>query len=149
MSEHTAKIEWQRGDAEFTYQTYSRNHTVTFANGHVVESSAAADFMGDPEKVDPETMFVASLSNCHMLTFLAIAAKKRLVVESYVDNASGVLGTLENKKMAMTTVTLRPAIVFGGDTTPDAATIDDMHHKSHEHCFIANSVSCAVNVEPA
>lgn len=149
MSEHTATIEWQRGDAEFTYPTYSRNHTVTFANGHVVESSAAADFLGDPDKVDPEAMFVASLSNCHMLTFLAIAAKKRLVVESYVDHASGVLGTLENKKMAMTTVTLRPEVVFGDETTPDPDTINDMHHKAHEYCFIANSVSCAVEVEPA
>ncbi|MEM9916216.1 MAG: OsmC family protein [Planctomycetota bacterium] len=149
MSEHTATIHWERGDTEFTYQTYSRNHTVTFPNGHVIESSAAVDFMGDPDKVDPEEMLVAALSNCHMLTFLALAAKKRLVVESYTDRASGVVGTLENKRMAVTAVTLRPEVTFGGpeDKRPDAETIDAMHHKAHDHCFIANSVNCDIRVE--
>ncbi|MEM1108273.1 MAG: OsmC family protein [Planctomycetota bacterium] len=151
MAEHRATIDWKRGDAGFTYETYSRNHTVTFDNGVVVEASAAPDFMGDATRVDPEEMLVAALSNCHMLTFLAIAAKKRLIVESYRDEASGVLGTLENKRMAITAVILRPQVVFGGppEKQPDDAAVEAIHHKAHEHCFIANTVNCPVNVEPA
>ena len=147
MSEHTATIHWERGDTEFTYETYSRNHTVTFPNGHVIESSAAADFMGDPDKVDPEEMLVAALSNCHMLTFLALAAKKRLVVARYADHASGELGKLDSGKMAVTAITLRHDVAFGGDQPPDPETIDAMHHKAHDHCFIANSVNCDIRVE--
>ena len=156
MADHTADIEWKRGDAEFTYQTYPRAHTITFANGHAVESSAAPGFEGDADtggsKVDPEAMLVGAVSSCHMLTFLALAAKKRLVVESYTDHASGELGTLETdhgKHQAVTAITLRPDVTFGGpeDKRPDAATIDAMHQKSHDHCFYANSVNCDIRVE--
>jgi len=149
MDPHRAQINWQRGDAEFTYQGYSRAHTVTFANGHVVEASAAPAYLGDAGRVDPEAMFVAALSSCHMLTFLALAAKKRLVVESYRDEASGVLGKNDAGAMAMTEVTLRPKVVFGNAAAPDAAALDAMHHKAHGYCFIANSVRTAVTVEPA
>ncbi|MEM8737608.1 MAG: OsmC family protein [Planctomycetota bacterium] len=148
MAAHRATIHWERGDAEFSYQSYSRDHTVTFANGHVIESSAAADFLGNPDKVDPEAMLVAALSNCHMLTFLALAAKKRLVVESYTDDASGVLGKIDGGKMAVTAVTLRPKIRFGGDQTPGPEALSAMHEKSHEHCFIANSVNAEISIEP-
>lgn len=148
MSDHRATIDWQRGDADFTYETYPRAHTVTFANGLAVEASAAPDFKGDAARVDPEAMLVGSLSSCHMLTFLALAAKKRLVVESYADEASGVLGKNDAGRMAVTAVTLRPKVTFGGDdNTPDAATIRAMHDKAHEHCFIANTVNCTVTVE--
>ena len=149
MAEHRATIDWQRGDTAFTYETYPRNHTVTFDNGAVVEASAAPDYLGDATRVDPEEMLVASLSNCHMLTFLAIAAKKRLVVDTYTDEASGALGKIDGGKTALTKVTLRPQVVFSGDHTPDADTIADMHHKAHEYCFIANSVTTQIAVEPA
>jgi len=161
MADHTAQIDWTRADAEFTYQTYPRVHTITFANGHAVESSAAPGFEGDADKasggggskVDPEAMLVGAVSSCHMLTFLALAAKKRLVVESYTDHASGVLGKLDpdsgGGKMAVTQITLRPEIKFVGDNPPDQDTVAAMHEKSHDHCFIANSVNCAITVKPA
>lgn len=157
MADHTAKIDWARGDAEFTYQTYPRAHTVTFANGHAVESSAAPGFEGDADsggsKVDPEAMLVGAVSSCHMLTFLALAAKKRLIVDSYTDDASGVLGKLDTEaggsKMAVTAITLRPKVVFGGENRPDEDTITAMHEKSHDYCFIANSVNCDIAVTPA
>ncbi|MEM7625139.1 MAG: OsmC family protein [Planctomycetota bacterium] len=157
MSDHLAKIEWARGDAEFTYQTYPRAHTVRFANGHTVMASAAPGYEGDTDsggsKVDPEAMLVGAVASCHMLTFLALAAKKRLVVESYTDDASGVLGRVGNEsggtRMAVTAITLRPKIVFGGENRPDEDTVTAMHEKSHHHCFIANTVNCAITVEPA
>lgn len=149
MADHTAQIDWQRGDESFSHEGFPRNHTVTFANGQAVESSAAPDYEGDADRVDPESMLVGALSSCHMLTFLTLAAKKRLVVETYTDQASGKLGKNEAGRMAVTQITLRPAVTFGGDKVPDADTIAAMHEKSHDYCFIANSVSCAVNIDPA
>lgn len=148
MSEHHSKITWSRGDHEYTYDTYSRDHTWSFPGGETVPASSAPDFLGSPERVDPEEALVAALSSCHMLTFLALAARKRLVVESYDDAAVGTLEKNEDGRLAMTRVVLRPRIVWGGEA-PDAEAIEKMHHKAHEQCFIANSVKTEVVVEPA
>lgn len=148
MSEHHATIHWQRGDAEFTYKTYSRDHTWSFEGGETVAASAAPKYLGSAERVDPEEALVASLSSCHMLTFLALAAKKRIVVESYVDAAVGTMEPNEDGRLAVTRVVLRPKIVFGGEA-PNSETVEKLHHMSHEQCFIANSVRTEVTVEPA
>ena len=145
MAEHKIALNWLKGDVAFTYDTYSRNHEITFKDGVAKTFSAAAVYRGDPTKGDPEDMFVAALSSCHMLSFLAIAAKKRITVLSYDDDASGWLEK-EGGKLWMTRVVLRPRIVFEG--APDAATVDQMHHMAHEQCFIANSVKTDVKVEP-
>ncbi len=105
-------------------------------------------FKGDADRVDPEEQFVAALSACHMLTFLAICARKRLTVEAYEDNAEGFLEKGANGKLQMTRVTLRPRATFAAGTEIDAAKLADIHHKSHEECFIANSVKTDVAVEP-
>lgn len=147
MSEHTAKVVWNRGDREFTYQKYSRDHEWRFDGGEVVRASASPAYMGGEDCVDPEEAFVASLSACHMLTFLALCTKERLVVESYEDDAVGHLEKDADGKMAITRVTLRPTIVFsGGD--PSQETLDKLHHDSHEMCFIASSVKTEITVEP-
>ena len=146
MSEHVAAISWSRGEYEFTYQTYSRDHEWRFDNGVTVPGSANPVYLGNEARVDPEEAFVAALSSCHMLTFLAIAAKKRLVVDSYVDRAVGVMEKNEAGRIAITRVTLHPAITFAGET-PDEATLERMHHLSHQECFIANSVTTEVLVE--
>jgi len=148
MSEHRCRIEWSRGDREYTYDTYSRDHAWKFECGQEVAASSAPDFLGNPDRVDPEEALVAAISSCHMLTFLAIAARKKLVVESYEDDAVGTMEKNEDGKLAITKVVLRPRIAWGGDA-PGAAAIDKMHHQSHEHCFIANSVKTEVVVEPA
>jgi organic hydroperoxide reductase OsmC/OhrA len=146
MSAHRCKVTWSRGDHDYTYETYPRDHAWHFPGGEAVAASAAPDFLGSPSRVDPEEALVASLSSCHMLTFLAIAARKRLVVESYDDDAVGTLEKNDDGKMAITRVVLRPTIVWGGDA-PDAAAIDKMHHQAHGACFIANSVKTEVVVE--
>ena len=114
----------------------------------VVPSSSAPAFKGDADRVDPEEAFVASLSACHMLTFLAICARKRLTLDSYEDDAVGVLEKGENGKLWMTRVTLKPRVRFAPGTEVDAAMRAEIHHKSHEECFIANSVKTDVAVEP-
>ena len=147
MSEHHASIVWKRETADFTYDSYNRAHEVRYKGGDVVvPASAAPGFKGDAERVDPEEAFVASLSSCHMLTFLAICARKRLVVDSYEDDAVGYLEKGENGKLWMTRVILRPRIRFAPDSNVDPATLAHIHHDSHEHCFIANSVKTDVTV---
>jgi organic hydroperoxide reductase OsmC/OhrA len=147
VSEHRANIEWRRGEAEFEYETYSRNHTWHFENGLRVEASAAPDFLGDAARVDPEEALVASISSCHMLTFLALAARKRWVVEHYRDAAIGTLEKNADGKLAVTRVVLRPEIEFAGEA-PSVEQLEKAHHQAHEHCFVANSVRTRIDVEP-
>jgi organic hydroperoxide reductase OsmC/OhrA len=145
MSEHVVDVSWSRGAHEFTYQSYSRDHTWTFDGGDTVTASANPAYLGSEAAVDPEEAFVAALSSCHMLTFLAIAAKKRFVVNAYDDHAVGVIAKNEAGRLAITEVTLSPRILFAG-AEPDPATLDQMHHLAHEQCFIANSVTTQVTV---
>ena len=149
MSLHRAQIRWKRTSADFLYDTYNRAHEVRFKNGGiVVPASSAPEFRGDAARVDPEEAFVASLSGCHMLTFLAICARKRFVVYRYDDDAEGKLEKGTGGKLWMAHVTLRPRVAFAAETRVDAATLAEIHHKSHEECFIANSVKTEVAVEP-
>ena len=145
MSEHLVDVSWSRGEHEFTHQTYSRDHEWRFDGGVTVPGSANPAYLGNPGPVDPEEAFVAALSSCHMLTFLAIAAKRRLVVDSYDDHAVGVMAKNERGRLAITQVTLHPKITFAGPT-PDAEMLEWMHHRSHEECFIANSVTTEITV---
>jgi organic hydroperoxide reductase OsmC/OhrA len=149
MSEHHASIVWKRTSADFTYDSYNRAHEMRFKGGAIVlPSSSAPAFRGDADRVDPEEAFVASLSSCHMLTFLAICARKRITVEFYEDDAIGRLEKREDGKLWMARVALQPRVRFASDAAPDAAALAEIHHKSHEECFIANSVKTTVTVAP-
>lgn len=147
MSEHRATITWQRGDRDFEYERYSRDHTWEFHGGTTIHASAAPDFLGNPDGVDPEEAFVAAVSSCHMLTFLAIAARKRKVVDSYRDRAVGFMEKNSDGRLAVTRVVLRPVIEFGDGVEITAEQIERLHHQSHEQCFIANSITTEVSVE--
>lgn len=149
MSEHRAHVGWKRGGASFTYETYPRDHVWRFEGGVEIPASSAPAYLGNPDRVDPEAGLVATLSSCHMLTFLAIAARKRLVVETYTDDAVGVLEKNEAGKLAVTRVVLRPRITFGEGVAPSKEELDRLHHAAHDNCFIANSVKTEVTVEPA
>ena len=149
MSEHHASVVWRRTSADFAYDTYNRAHEVRFKDGAIVlPSSSAPLFKGDAERVDPEEAFVGALSGCHMLTFLAICARKRLTLESYEDDAVGFLEKGENGRFWMARVALRPRARFAEGTQIDAAKLAEIHHKAHEECFIANSVKTDVTVMP-
>ena len=139
MSEHSARLEWQRQPGEtFTDQHYSRRHTLHFDGGAVVTASSAPSSvplpMSDPAAVDPEEMFVAALSSCHMLWFLSLAARAGLAVERYSDDAVGTLARDARGRMSMTAVTLRPRIEFGAARLPGAEELAELHHRAHEHC---------------
>ena len=147
MSEHKVTLEWKRGTESFSYETYSRDHVLLFEGGVRVSASAAPAYRGNPAHVNPEEALVAALSSCHMLTFLAVAAKKQFVVDLYSDHAVGVLEKNQKGKLAITRVTLRPRIVFGGPTPPTSEQIAALHERAHSDCFIANSVTTDVTVE--
>lgn len=150
MSDYRATIDWALKEGEdFAKGRYSRGHTVTFQD-HVVPATASAHVVGSrwaaPGAVDPEQMFVAALSNCHMLTFLHKAREAGFVVTAYRDEAEGVMRKTAEGKFAVTKVTLRPDIAFDGPT-PDAHQLKALHHAAHEDCFIASSVKTEVVVE--
>lgn len=152
MAQYVAEIVWQRGEQDFLGKRYSRRHVMRFDGGVVVPGSSSVHVvpapMSDPSAVDPEEAFVASLSSCHMLWFLSIAAEQRFCVDRYADSAVGRMGKNELGKMAMTVVTLHPAVTFSGELQPTMAQISHMHHQAHEACFIANSVKTEVRCEP-
>ncbi len=143
----TARLSWQRHTPDFVYDTYKRDHDVVFGSGSRISASAAPAFKGDPTRINPEEQLVAALSSCHMLTFLAIAARKRLTVDAYDDDASGMLEKNQAGKLAVTKVTLRPRIRFAG-TPPSPADVKALHERAHEECFIANSVHTVVTIQP-
>jgi organic hydroperoxide reductase OsmC/OhrA len=147
VSEHHAKIKWQRSSQDFTYQTYNRAHEWQFAAA-TVPASATKEYRGDESRVNPEEALVAALSSCHMLTFLAVAAKRKLSLDSYDDAAVGVLEKNAAGKLAITRVTLRPKIGWSAGVTVSTEDLAKMHHDAHEGCFIASSVTTEVTVTP-
>ena len=151
MTEFTATVRWLRKDAAFIGGRYSRAHEWHFDGGAIVPGSSSPHSVplpySDPEAVDPEEAFVAALSSCHMLFFLAFAAKRHWVVESYTDAAVGIMERNAAGKIAMTRVILRPRLEFAGEA-PAQTDIDDLHREAHEECYIANSVTATVTVEP-
>lgn len=152
MAQYTADIVWQREGQDFLDNRYSRKHLLRFDGGVEVAGSSSPHVvplpMSDAAAIDPEEAFVASLASCHMLWFLSIAAKQRFCVDRYQDSAVGVMAKNELGKLAMTVVTLRPAVSFSGEHQPTRAQIDAMHHEAHEACYIANSVKTEVRCEP-
>lgn len=152
MSTYTATIRWSRDGAEgFAKGQYSRAHEWVFDGGLTVPASPSPHIVPQPwsdlNAVDPEEAFVASLSSCHMLFFVDLARRAGFVVDDYVDEAEGVIEKREDGKMWMSRVTLRPRVEFSGDKRPSEADIADLHHRAHDACFIANSVTTKVTVE--
>ena len=143
---HGVKLEWRRGAADFGYESYSRNHTVTFGPGTTIRASSAPEFFGDPACIDPENAFVTALASCHLLTFLALASKKGFIVDEYVDDALGEIGKNEAGRTAMVKVHLRPQVVFSGARAPSPEEFNLLHERAHRGCIIANSVAGFVKV---
>jgi organic hydroperoxide reductase OsmC/OhrA len=152
LSEYRTVVVWNRDGAAFTDNRYSRRHRWLFDGGVEVPASASPQVVPLPlsaaEAVDPEEAFVASLSSCHMLSFLSIIAKRGFLIDSYRDEAMGEMARNAAGKLAMTRVTLRPEVEFGSDKRPTRNELIEMHHEAHEQCFIASSVKTDVRCEP-
>ena len=151
MSHYTATVEWQREPgAAFTDNRYSRAHVLRFDGGVTVAGSSSPTVVPLPlsraDAVDPEEAFVASLASCHMLWFLSLAARKGFVVETYEDNPEGRMDRNDHGVTAMTSVELRPKIRFSGKKIPTPTEIDELHHRAHESCYLANSVRTQIQI---
>lgn len=153
MSTYTAHLLWERGEADFAGKRYSRRHQVSFDGGARTLWSAAPQSVpapwSDAAAIDPEEAFVASLSSCHMLWFLAIAAGQGYNIDRYSDNPVGVMERNAQGRMAMTLVTLHPDVQFSGAAQPGAGELKLLHERAHEECYLANSVRTTVRVESA
>lgn len=150
MSEHKALISWNRTTPDFLKGKYSREHTWTFDGGVTVPASPAPSGvpipLSNPACVDPEEAFVAAVSSCHMLTYLFLAYKQGFQIDTYRDEAVGVLTKNENGVPWVSAITLHPQIAFSGDKLPSAADVEKLHHLAHEQCYIANSIKTKVTV---
>jgi organic hydroperoxide reductase OsmC/OhrA len=150
MARYSASVRWERGDAPFTDNRYSRAHRWTFDGGVEVPASASPQVvkapLSDPAAVDPEEAFIAALSSCHMLWFLSYAAARGWVVDRYEDEAEGVMRKDDRGKLAITRVTLHPRVSYHHPPPPPEDE-RSLHDEAHASCFIANSVRTEVVVE--
>ena len=148
MSKHLAIVRWQRNQAIFTDNKYSREHLWEFDGGTQITASSSPQVVpvphSNPNYIDPEEAFIASISSCHMLWFLAIAANQEFVVDSYSDRAIGLMGENETGKLAMTKITLSPIVMFSAENLPTAEQIAKMHQEAHQNCFLANSIKTEI-----
>lgn len=151
MSEHKAIICWNRNGPDFVKGKYSREHTWTFDGGATMPASPSPSVVPAPwsnaASVDPEEAFVASISSCHMLTFVWLASRAGFIADSYEDAAVGLMTKNERGVAWISAVTLRPRIVWSGEKLPTPSDLEQLHHQAHEQCFIANSIKTSVSVE--
>jgi organic hydroperoxide reductase OsmC/OhrA len=151
MSKHTAIVSWRRTSDDFLKGKYSREHTWKFDGGVTVPASSSPSVVpapfSNPANVDPEEGFVASISSCHLLTFLFLASKQGFVVDSYEDDAVGTMANNDRGIPWVNVVTLHPKIVYGGQKQPTREEEARLHHEAHEQCFIANSVKTEIRIE--
>lgn len=153
MSEHKASIHWERSGPDMSRGKFSREHTWSFDGGLTVAASASPSVVpapySNPAGIDPEEAFVASLSSCHMLTYIYLASRQGFLLDRYHDDAVGVLSKNDRGALWISAVTLRPQITYSGDKRPTPAEEDSLHHLAHEQCFISNSAKTEVTVKPA
>jgi organic hydroperoxide reductase OsmC/OhrA len=151
MSEHKAIITWKRTSPDFLKGKYSREHTWTFDGGFTVPASPSPSVVpvpySNPAYVDPEEAFVASVSSCHMLTYLYLASRQGFQVDSYKDEAIGLMAKNERDVPWVSSITLNPQIAYSGDQLPTPADEERLHHQAHQQCFIANSIKTEVTVK--
>lgn len=149
MSEHRAEVSWRREDGPFDYDSFDRRHRIAFENGRLVlAGDAAADYGGHGGAgADPEALFAASLAACHMLSFLAVAARMRIVVDAYADAPTALVENDNEGRLAVTRVVLKPRVTFAVDVAP--AKRVQLHDLAHRNCFVARAVKADVIIEPA
>jgi organic hydroperoxide reductase OsmC/OhrA len=151
MSEHKATISWQRTSPDFLAGRYSREHTWSFDGGLTIPASPSPSVVpapySNPAHIDPEEAYVAAISSCHMLTYLYLACREGFQVDSYLDQAVGVMTKNAQGAPWVSSVTLHPRIAYSGSKLPASADEQRLHHLAHEQCFIANSIKTEVAVK--
>ena len=152
MAKHTATITWTRGSDDFLDKRYHRAHTWQFDGGAVVPASSSPHVVplpySDPAAVDPEEAYVAALSSCHMLWFMDFASRAGFRLNRYTDAAVGSMDRNAEGQLVVSHVQLRPVTRFDAAHAPSAGQLDDLHHRAHAACFLANSVKTQIDCAP-
>ena len=147
MSELSIELSWDLGDGEMAAGKFSNVHEIIFTPTHKIITDAAPDWGGSALNTNPEQTLAASLSSCHMMTFLALAVKAKWPVLSYKDKAIAYLGKNSQGQMSVTKITLQPKIIFSDGFAPETEEMEKMQDRAHRYCFIANSLSEEVEVK--
>jgi organic hydroperoxide reductase OsmC/OhrA len=145
--DYAATLVWTgaRNGPTSSYQSYSREHELQCGDKPPIRTSADPHFRGDATLYNPEELLVASLSSCHLLSYLAECARAGVNVVAYEDHASGVM-TMRDGRLRLTEVMLRPRVTVAPGT--DLARARELHHPAHDDCYVANSVNFPVRHEP-
>ena len=146
MSDLSIELHWHRAGPAFQPGKYSAEHTVRYNNSHEVQVDAAPDWGGQPENTNPEQALASALSSCHMMTFLALAAKASWPVASYHDYAVAHLGKNAKGQMSVTRIDLHPVVRFDTGFTVEDKTLEEMQDRAHRYCFIANTLADSVEI---
>ena len=146
MSDLSIDLHWQRAEHELSPGKFSNALTVQFNDGNELQVDSAPDWGGDPANTNPEQALAAAMSSCHMMTFLALAAKVRWPVASYHDHAVAHLGKNAKGQMSVTRIDLHPKVRFDTGFTVEPAKLEEMQHRAHRYCFIANTLADSVEV---
>lgn len=147
---YTTTVTWtgNTGEGTATLRSYEKIYDITAEGKPVIAGSSDPSFRGDPTRWNPEDMLVASVSACHMLWYLSLAAKAKLVVVRYVDRAEGEMIEVASGSGHFTKVILRPEIVLAAGTPPEQIEVARaIHHEAHEMCFVAQSVNFPIETE--
>lgn len=147
MSEYVAKLTWNLGQSELAAGNYSTNHRMDFGGGLSATMTSAPDYGGDPKFVNPEEAMAAALSSCHMMTFLALAAKAKWKVKRYTDRSVAALGKTDDGRVKVGGITLHPVVTFEAGHQKDNSELEVMHERAHRYCFVANALDCEMKVE--
>ena len=146
MSDLSIQLHWQRAEPVLQTGKYSNAHTVQFNQAYDVQVDAAPDWGGDPSNTNPEQALASALSSCHMMTFLALAAKAGWPVAGYHDHAVAYLGKNPKGQMSVTRIDLHPVVRFDTGFTVTDAELEQMQHRAHRYCFIANTLADSVEI---
>tara|TARA_B100000965_G_scaffold129752_1_gene108067 strand:+ start:188 stop:637 length:450 start_codon:yes stop_codon:yes gene_type:complete len=146
MSKISIDLIWKLGEGKMTSNNYSNQHEITFTPNMKIIGDSAPDWRGNELNTNPEQTLAASLSSCHMMTFLALAAKMNWPVLSYKDNAIATLGKNSKGQMSVIKLELNPKVEFSGSFKVDKIEMKKVQDRAHRYCFIANSLSDEVKV---
>jgi organic hydroperoxide reductase OsmC/OhrA len=146
LSDLAVELHWHRDEPALDTGKYSNAHTVEFNRSHELQVDAAPDWGGDPDHTNPEQALASALSSCHMMTFLALCAKAGWPVASYHDYAEAHLGKNAKGQMSVTRIDLNPVVRFDTGFTVEQDKLDEMQHRAHRYCFIANTLADSVEI---
>lgn len=141
MSELSIELTWKRKEAELVANKYSNEHSIKYNETYALNADAAPSWGGSSLNTNPEQALAAALSSCHMMTFLALAAKVKWPVKRFSDKAEAHLGKDPQGKMCISQIDLNPVVEFDDGFEIEQSKLDDMHERAHRYCFVANSIA--------